>query len=78
MHLENAMVNEISQIKKNTVWYHFYVESNKIKQMNVYNKENQTHIYRKQISGYLWGEERTEGKDKTAVMGLRDTNLCIK
>ena len=43
--------------------------------MNVYNKENQTHIYRKQISGYQGGEERTEGKDKIAVMGLRDTNF---
>ena len=38
MDLEGIMVSEISQRMTNTLYYHLYVDSKKIKQMNVYNK----------------------------------------
>ena len=37
--LENIMLNEASQIKTNIIWYHLYVESEKIIQMNMYTKQ---------------------------------------
>ena len=37
-------------------------------------KQKQTHRYRKQTSGYQWGEGRGEGQDNG--MGLK--LLCIK
>ena len=55
--LEIIMLSEISQGKTNTV-YHFYVESKKRIQMNLYTKQTQRH--RKQIYGYQkggWGGE---------------------
>ena len=55
--LEGIMLSEISQGKTNTV-YHFYVESKKRIQMNLYTKQTQRH--RKQIYGYQkggWGGE---------------------
>lgn len=39
MDLEGIMLGEISQRKANIVWFHFYVESKKSKQMN---KQNET------------------------------------
>ena len=47
------MLSEISQKKTNSVCYHLYVESRKIKLMNI-TKKKQTHKYRKQTSGYWW------------------------
>ena len=38
-------------------------------------KQKQTHRYRKQTSGYQWGEGRGVGGD--GVMGLRDTNYYV-
>ena len=38
-------------------------------------KLKQTHRYRKQTSGYHWGEGRREGQDRG--MGLKDINYCV-
>ena len=38
-------------------------------------KQKQTYRYRRQTSGYQWGEERGEGKKRD--MGLRDTNYYV-
>ena len=35
----------------------------------------QTYRYRRQISGYRWGEGKGEGQDRG--MGLRGTNYCV-
>ena len=40
--------------KPNTICYHFYVKSEKMKQMNEYNKTEQAYRYREQSSGYQW------------------------
>ena len=42
--------------KPNTIYYHLYVKSKKVKQMNEYNKTEQTYRYREQTSGYQWEE----------------------
>ena len=39
-------------------------------------KQEQTHRYREQTSGYQWGEGRGEEQDWD--MGLRDTNYHVK
>ena len=60
--------------KTNTVWYHLYVKSKKIKRVNI-RKQKQTHRYREQTSGYQWGEGRGEGQ--AGGMGLRDTKTTV-
>lgn len=48
----------------------------KIKQTSI-SKEKQTHRYRAQTtSGYQWGEERRERKERGR--GLRGKTVCIK
>ena len=42
--------------------------------MNI-TKQKQTDRYRKQTSGYQWGEGKEEGQDRG--MGLRDTNHYV-
>ena len=49
--IKGIMLNEISQTKRNTVWYHLYVESKHNKLVTI-TKEKQTHRYREQTSGY--------------------------
>ena len=49
------MLSEINQTKRNTVWYHLYVES-KHNRLVTITKEKQTHRYREQTRGYLWGD----------------------
>ena len=44
--------------------------------MNGYAKQKQTHRYRKQTSGYQWGEGKREGQIRG--MGLTDTNTRCK
>ena len=44
--------SEISQTKTNIIWYHLYVESKNMIQMNLFTKQKQTHRHRKQIYGY--------------------------
>ena len=70
MDLESIMFSEMRQRKTNTGCFHLYVESKKEnKQMNL-TKKKQIHTYRKQTSGYQWGEGRREGQDRG--MELRD------
>ena len=55
------MLSTVRQRKTNTVYFHLYVESKKIKQTDV-TKQKQTHRYREQTSGYQWGEGSGRGK----------------
>ena len=73
--MEGIMLSEISQRKTNFVCYHLHVESRKIKLMNIA-KKKQTHRYRKQTSGYQWGEGSWEGQDRG--WGLRGKNYHVK
>ena len=52
MDLETIILNEISQPKTNTIWYHLHMESKDIIQINLFTKEKQTHGQRKQTYGY--------------------------
>ena len=74
MELAGIMLNEISQKKTNTIWYHLYVECKKHnKLVNITKKKKkQTQRYREEISGYHWGEGRRERKYRG--MGIRGTN----
>ena len=53
--LDDIMLNEKSQRKTNTVWYHLIVESKKL--VNAI-KWKQTHRYKEQTIGYQWEEGR--------------------
>ena len=53
MDLEIIILSEVRQRKTNIIWYHLYVESKKMIQMNLFTKQKQTHRHRKQIYGYL-------------------------
>ena len=39
MDLEIAILSEVSQTKINIIWYHLYVESKKMVQMNLFTKQ---------------------------------------
>ena len=47
--------------KDNTIWYHLYVESKKMLQMNLFTKWKQAHRLRKQICGYQRGKVGERG-----------------
>ena len=73
MDLEIIILSEISQAgreKKNTVWYHLYVESKN--NINKHICKIETDSQRKQTNGY----QRREGKIR--AMRLRCKLLCIK
>ena len=55
--LEITILNEVSKIKINIIWYHLYVESKTQKkiQMNLYLIEKETHRHVKQTYGYQRG-----------------------
>ena len=55
MDLEIIM-SEVSLTKTNIVWYCLYVESKKNVQMNLFTKQKQGHICRKQTYGYQGGK----------------------
>ena len=55
MDLHIVILSEVSQRKANK-WYHLYVESKKVIQMNLFTK--QTHRHRNQTYGYESGRER--------------------
>ena len=67
MDLEIIILSEGSQRKKNIIWYHLYVESKKVIQMNLFVKQKQTPDSRKQIYGYqrgkAGGREKLRGLD---------------
>ena len=63
MDLETILFSGRSQRKTNNVQI-TYIWNLKMKQMYV-TKQKQTHRFRKQASGYQWGDGR--GRDKTGV-----------
>ena len=64
-------VSELSQVKMNIVCYYLYVESKKIKRMNI-RKQKQAHRYREQTRGYQWGEQSGEGQDGGKEISYKD------
>lgn len=63
MDLEDIMLSEVNQTKTTNVYYHLYVEPEKIKQTS-----NITTTTKQTDSGYQWGEGARRGK------GLRSTS----
>ena len=55
MDLENVVLSEASQIKKNIIWYHLYVKSNEMIQMNLFTKQKQSYRSWNQTYGYQRG-----------------------
>ena len=53
---EGIMLNEVSQKKKYTSQYHFYVESKKHNKLVNKTKKQQIHRHTKQTSGHQWGK----------------------
>ena len=64
MDLKSIMLSEISQIEKD-----------KYNKLVTITKKKQTHRYREQISGYLWGEGWGEGQYRQRA--LRGTNYQV-
>ena len=62
MDIEIIILSEVSQTKANIIWYHLYVESKKLIQMNLFTKQKQTHRLRNQTYSYQRGKVR--GRDK--------------
>ena len=56
MDLEIVIQSEVSQRKTNIIYYHLYVESRKMVQMNLFAKQKQSHRCRKQTYGYQGGK----------------------
>ena len=52
MDLEIIILSEVSQRKTSIIWYHFYVESKKMIQVNLFTNQKQTHRRRKQTYSY--------------------------
>ena len=63
MDQENMMLSEISQ---STVWHRLYAGS----------KQKQIYRYRRQTSGYKWGDRSGEGQIRD--MGLREADYLYK
>ena len=53
INLDIIILSEVSQTKTD-IWYHLYVKSKKMTQMNLFTKQKETHKLREQTSGY-WG-----------------------
>ena len=69
MQLTIIILSEVNQTKTNIIWYHLYVESKKMVQMNLFTKQKLSHRCRKQTYGYQ-GEK--VGRDK---LGDRDWHI---
>ena len=72
MDLENIMLSEIIQIKTNKVWYHLYMESEKIIQTNAYANRNRLTDREKKL---VFNKRKGEGQIK--CIGLRHTNYYV-
>ena len=57
------------------MYYHLYVESEKMIQMNLFIKQKQTHRLRKQTYGYQRGKAGEEGEIRR--LGLTYTHYYI-
>ena len=80
MDLKDIMLNELSQTKTNTIWYHLYVESKKYTKLVNKTKKQQTCRYGEQTSGYQWGGGRTAikgwGRGRHKLLGARQARGC--
>ena len=63
MDSEIVILSEVSQTKTNIIWYHLYVESKKMIEMNLFTKQRQTHRHRGQTCGYQGGQRGQGGGD---------------
>ena len=79
------MLNEVSQKKKYTSQYHFYVESKKHNKLVNKTIKKQIYRYKEQNSSYQWREEREgntgEGREKvimelSKIMGVKLPKLA--
>ena len=60
MQLESITGSEVRKRKTSVIWYHLYVESTKVTQMNLPAKQKQTHRRRIQTSGCQGGAGKRE------------------
>ena len=74
--MEGIKLNEVSQAEKNTVYFHWYVDSQKWKKWLNIIKQKQTHRYRKQAIGYQWEEGLEEGQNRGRIKKYK--LLCIR
>ena len=75
MDLQIIILSEVLQTMINSIWYHFYVVSRKMIQMNLFTKQKQTH--RKQIYGYQRGEQRGAGEEgERDKLGVWESHRC--
>ena len=59
---------------KTSMWYHLYVESNKMIQMNLFAKQKQTHRLQKQT--YVYQRGNAGERDGLGLL-LAHANYCI-
>ena len=67
------ILSEISQTEIDIIWYHLYVDSKTMIQMNLFTKQKETGRHRKQTCGY----QRGVGKGEIRSLGLTDTHYCL-
>ena len=76
------MLSEISKTeKKNTVWYHLYVESKKYNKLVNKTKKKQTHRYREQtvVTSAGRGERGNIGvEEKKGLLWDYNEIMCVK
>ena len=70
MDLQIIILSEVSQRKTNIIWYHLYVESKKMIQMNLFTKQKHTFRHRKQTYGYWRGKDGRRDK-----LGIWDSQI---
>ena len=56
MDLEIVILSEVRQKKTNIIWYHLYVKSKEILQMNLFTRQKLSYSWRKQTYGYQQGK----------------------
>ena len=59
--LEIIILSEVNQTKTN-IWYHLYMESKNMIQMNLFTKQKLTHKHKKQTYGFWRGKGREKAK----------------
>ena len=63
MDLEIIILNEVSHRKTNIIWYHLYVESKKMIQMNLFTKQKQSPDIENKFMVSKKGRERGINKE---------------
>ena len=65
---ETVILCEVNETKTNNTWYHFYVESTKMVQINLFSKQKQSHRCRKQTTV-------TRGMRESDILGDEDWHI---